>query len=129
MSPSVADNIDSYELSPDQHKAVYEQSLEFEGQAPPKEAKEDLVRTHNTNLELGKKAQNFGRRFTLPAAYSPSNASLDTLQKVFQSYFYTYPSLLIHMIRFHYPISKSELTIEDVSSRQELLLPRTTPPT
>ncbi len=82
MSPSVVDAANSYELSPDQHKIIYEGSLALEGQTPPVQVKEDLLRIHARNLELSNKSKHSNRQFVLPAAYSPSISSLDTLQKV-----------------------------------------------
>ncbi|CZR57619.1 uncharacterized protein PAC_07508 [Phialocephala subalpina] len=87
MSSSSMDTVNSCELSPEQHEVIYEDSLGLEGQTPPKQVKEDLLRVHTRNLDLAKKSKYLRKDFVLPAAYSPCTASLDTLQKVCYPYY------------------------------------------
>ncbi|KUJ14843.1 uncharacterized protein LY89DRAFT_123704 [Mollisia scopiformis] len=82
MSPIATSTIDSYDLSPDQYKVIYEDAIPLEGQPPSALGKDDLVRIHNRNLELKKESGKSRNSFVLPAAYAPSSASLDTLQKI-----------------------------------------------
>ena len=76
----------SYELSPDQHRQIYEASSSGQGEAAiQKYSKEELLAMHYKNIDLLKKNQPVIREFVLPIAYAPSTISLDELQKVCQS--------------------------------------------
>ena len=76
----------SYELSPDQHRQIYEASSSGRGEtAIQKHSKEELLAVHYNNIDLLKKNKPVIREFVLPIAYAPSTISLDELQKVCQS--------------------------------------------
>jgi hypothetical protein len=82
-SAVMADQIDSYEPSPEQERASYEAAANFKGQvAVQKHSKEHLIKTHFSKLELLKNANPATKQLILPIAYSPSTSSLDSLRKV-----------------------------------------------
>jgi hypothetical protein len=83
MSRAIDDSVDTYEISPDQEKAFYQKSSAFQGQkAVQKHSKEELLKAHFRNLELLQSSKNATKQLVLLTAYSPSNSTLDTLQKV-----------------------------------------------
>jgi hypothetical protein len=83
VSSAMTESINTYRTSPDQEKALYAASTPFQGQAASqKYSKEELVKAHFKNLELLRNSKPAIKELILPTAYSPSSASLDTLQKV-----------------------------------------------
>ncbi|KAG4430492.1 hypothetical protein IFR05_014016, partial [Cadophora sp. M221] len=75
--------INSYELSPDQHRRIYEASSNGQGDiATQRQSKDDLIAVHYKNIDLLKKPKPAIREFVLPVAYAPSSLSLDELQKI-----------------------------------------------
>ena len=79
----MADPTDPYEISPEQERISHEAAASFEGQvAVQKHTKAELVKAHFAKLQLLKNAKPAAKQLILPIAYSPSDSSLDTLQKV-----------------------------------------------
>lgn len=79
----MADSVDSYESSPEQERISLEAAASFKGQvAVQKHSKEELIEAHFAKLQLLKNTKTAIKQLILPIAYSPSNSSLDTLQKV-----------------------------------------------
>jgi hypothetical protein len=83
VSSAMTESIDTYRTPPDQEKAFYDASPAFQGRvSSQKHSKEELVKAHFKNLELLKNSKPATKELILPTAYSPSSASLSTLQKV-----------------------------------------------
>jgi hypothetical protein len=83
VSSAMTESIDTYQTSPDQEKAFYDASPALQGQVTSqKHSKEELVKAHFKNLELLQNSKPANKELILPTAYSPSSASLSTLQKV-----------------------------------------------
>jgi hypothetical protein len=83
VSSAMTESIDTYQTSLDQEKAFYDASPALQGQVTSqKHSKEELVKARFKNLELLKNSKPANKELILPTAYSPSSASLSTLQKV-----------------------------------------------
>lgn len=83
MSPSLEESVNTYELSPDQRRILYETSTTLHDHDSALDvSKEALLEEHSRNLKLLKSSKPLIKELVLPIAYSPSQTPLDSLQKV-----------------------------------------------
>jgi len=83
MSPSLEESVNSYELSPDQRRILYETSTTVHNHdSALSTSKEALLQEHSRNLKLLQSSRPSMKELVLPIAYSPSQSPLDSLHKV-----------------------------------------------
>jgi len=86
--------INTYEIPLEQQISALESSSDFQGDTPTvKLSKDELISNHLKNISLLKSASNSTepKSLILPAAYAPSTASLNDLQKACTGNFWRAP--------------------------------------
>lgn len=85
MSPHAEAIGNSYEIPLDHQLLVFKEAGLLQDDTPKlRFSKEDLLHFHSNNIRLQKVGSKEASYLVLPAAYAPSIASLNNLQKVIQ---------------------------------------------